>query len=345
MKLQDQLNRAFPDGKISVTRLCGTGCMADVVEVQVNGEIDGVPRGRKCVAKIANPEQKQLTEEDFKLFAGLDEMMKVPLRILDKFNKSGADELRSTVSKITDMARNEDFVRSVREGFDMRVEHRNSRTGAEVLARVGRRLFFAPQMYAVSRDGDVLLMELVEGHLLEQLCTVLEPHSTAPPRPRVPPEFVSEFVGIFIRSLLEGYLHQDLHPGNIILTSQQTYALLDWGETVQVPEMHRDDTALLIRSVVAGQWMGDEQDSFRELFHRMGVTLKDGRDDDNSAYNDLAKMLIGAIPVDPTCFVLPGWLEAWQKATNAFGISLNAAGSSLDTVGNEMRAVLGLPTS
>merc|ERR1712241_896861 len=112
--------------------------------------------------------------------------MSIPLSCLRQINHKTAAELEAVVSKITDMARN---------GFDMTVEMDNSRRAKEVLHRVGRGVFVAPEMYAASSNAYALMMELVEGEMLER-------HRTA----EVPPEFVREFLGLYVRMLREGYL-------------------------------------------------------------------------------------------------------------------------------------------
>jgi len=349
-EIEQQLMRAFPGAEISVSRVCGTGCVGEVSEVLVLGDIDGLPSAPENVhvryaAKTADPEQLRLFEQDFELFERLSDLMSIPLSCLRQINHKTAAELEAVVSKITDMARNVDLVRSVRNGFDMTVEMDNSRRAKEVLHRVGRGVFVAPEMYAASSNAYALMMELVEGEMLER-------HRTA----EVPPEFVREFLGLYVRMLREGYLHQDLHPANILILPRSTgarrYALLDWGEVVEVPEVHQEDTYVLLRTVVAGRWMGAEHDSLQELFRRLGVLLKPNRDIQEDAYQALANMLnvVQALRGDTqennttlvkaASFQVPGWLEAWQKATNACAISLQAAGATPEIVADELQKAL-----
>jgi len=346
-EIEQQLRKAFPSARISVKRVLGTGCMGEVSEVLVHGVIDGreLPVGTKFAAKTANPEQRRLFEEDFEIFANLKDAMSIPLKCLRQINQKTAVELEAVVNKITDMARNGDLVSSVRNGFDMRVEHELSCRGANVLRHVGREVFFAPQMYAVSEDA--LLMQLVEGRLLEH---------------EAPPDFVRNLIGLYVRMLHQGYLHQDPHPANIIVlprsadTIEHKVALIDWGEVVEVPSLHQEDIIVLFRTVVAGRWMGREHDTLRELFQRLGVEVKPDTVVQEKAYMDLANMLNlvqgvqgdsevnTATLVGATAFQAPGWFEAWQKATNALVISLQAAGASPETVGVELRRELGIPT-
>lgn len=350
-EIEQQLRKAFPSARISVKRVLGTGCMGEVSEVLVDGVIDGreLPMGTKFAAKTANPEQRRLFEEDFELFANLKDAMSIPLSCLAKINPKTAENLEAVVSKITDMAKNGDLISSVRNGFDMTVEEEFSRRGANVLRHVGRDVFLAPQMYAVSEDA--LLMELVEGRLLEQ-------HSTA----EVPPDFARNFIGLYVRMLHQRYLHQDLHPANIMVlprsadTIEHKVALLDWGEVVEVPEPHQEDIIVLFRTVVAGRWMGGEHDTLRELFQRLGVKVKPDTVVQERAYMDLANMLNlvkgikgdtevnTATLVGATAFQAPGWFEAWQKASNALVITLQAAGASPEFVDVELRRELGIPT-
>lgn len=331
--------------------MLGTGCMGEVSEVLVDGVIDGreLPKGTKFAAKTANPEQRRLFEEDFKLFANLKDAMSIPLTCLGTINPKTARDLVAVVNKITDMCNNGDLISSVRNGFDMRVEEEFSRRGANVLRHVGRDVFLAPQMYAVSEDA--LLMELVEGRLLEQ-------HSTA----EVPPDFARNFIGLYVRMLHQRYLHQDPHPANIMVlprsadTIEHKVALLDWGEVVEVPDSHQEDIIVLFRTVVAGRWMGREHDTLRELFERLGVKKKPDTDVQEKAYTDLSNLLnlVQGMEADSevntktlvgaTVFQAPGWFEAWQKATNALVITLQAAGASPEFVDVELRRELGIPT-
>lgn len=348
--IEQQLMRAFPNVKISILRVCGTGCMGEVSEVLVLGDMDGLPRsgqeGIKCAAKTVNMDQQRLFEEDFGLFARLSDAMSIPLICLRRIDSQVAAELEAVVSKITDMANNADFVDGMRRGFDMKVEEEQSLTGATMLSRLGD-VFFAPRMYAASRSEGVLLMELVEGQLLQD--------STA----EVPPEFVRDFVGLYVGMIHERYVHQDLHPANIIVHGRsadaRAFALIDWGEVMKVPDEHLEDMEVLLRTIVAGRWMGEEHDSLQELFLRFGVVVKSDRVAQEHNYQMLANMfnVVHALRGDPqvntatligaTIFRAPAWLEAWQKAANAFVISLQAVGTSPETADAELRRALELP--
>lgn len=341
-EIQQQLTDAWPDAEISVLKVCGTGCMAEVTEVMVMGGIDGVPQpiceicrgtlGFKCAAKTANPKQQKLFEVDFKLFANLRGLLHNVLRLVGLISKKSADELGAVVDKIQTMASNPELVSSVRNAFDMNVEMNHARKGADVLRIGGCNAFFVPAMYAASPTGDVLLMELLEGTLLEQMEAAT-----------IPSSFVGEFCNLYVKLLLRGFLHMDLHPANMI-EGKNKIGLLDWGEVVEVPDEHLEDAQVLLKTAIADRWMGKESDALPKLFQRLGVKTKPGQNASEDNYKALANMLniVSTLRGDPavanatlinaSIFAAPGWLEAWQKATNAVVISLQAAGATPEAV-------------
>merc|ERR1712187_1028799 len=148
----------------------------------------------------------------------------------------------------------------------------------------------------------------------------------------LPPDMVkpvvSDLLGIFIHGLLTGFVHADLHPGNIILDAQRLrLCLVDWGLVLTVPEEHRE----LVRQVLlhihgvgadpSGRWLN-------EAFARLGVTKRPSSHSARSdiGYSSLAKFFdiaagacgelnIANIVESTECFELPAWVKLWQKAT------------------------------
>lgn len=344
-QLQKQLTEAFPDKEILLDNLCGAGCMGEVSLVKVRPSGCGSDMVTMC-AKTANMEQKAIFETDFELFKKLSDHMAPAVRCLRLFDRQTADEVEAVVGKITDMGRNDDVVRSIRNGFDMRVEAEHSRRGAETVKQIkgSDAIFSVPEMHGVSADGGALLMELVNG-------TILEKKSSGD----LPSHFVKDFVGVYVGMVGKGFLHQDLHPANIFVLESGKYALIDWGEIVEVPQEHQADAQILLRTVAAGCWMGAEGDSLGKLFQRLQVTVKPDRSADEKAYQALASMLDVVLAlrgdtqvnnanlVAAAVFQSPGWFESWQKAANAFAISMQAAGCTPETLSNTLRVALELP--
>merc|ERR1711879_473430 len=185
-------------------------------------------------------------------------------------------------------------------------------------------------------------MEMLDGELFEHVA-------------EVPAHFVGEFTGLYVRMISEGYLHQDPHPANIS-ASPHAFSLLDWGEVVEIPKAHVEDAWVLLQTVVAGRWIGDEHDSLPALLQRLGLEVKrscqDVQDEHYWAFANLLNV-VQVLRGDPeeanaglikaTVFRAPGWLEAWQKATNATAITLQAARATPEMVDAELRRVLRLP--
>jgi len=343
-EIEQQLRSAFPDAKFEVTGVCGTGCMGEVSKVRVHSGIDGVPAGTLCAVKTVNLQQRELFNEDFALFARFSELMKPMLTCLRVVNADVAERLDALVSKITDISCKEELVSSIRGGFNLESEADNMEEASEVLRKIGDG-FAIPHVYAVSKY--VLLMEHVEGRLLEE-------HTSS----EVPSEFVQDFVTLYVMMFIMGYLHQDLHPANLFILPQSKnkpkVSLIDWGEVVRVPEMHRNDALVLLKTIVAGRWMGTASDSLPELCQRLGIEEKPGREINEDTYHKFINMLSLDVPlrgdsqqsstnlIGASNFQAPGWYEAWFKASRAVAVSLKAAGASPESVDGALRAALEL---
>jgi len=308
--------------------------------VDLEDQLDGIP-SKVCAAKTADPQQKNLFDEDLKFFANLYNNLKWPLWLLGKFDGQAAQEAGAAVNKITDMAKNGDLVKSIQGGFDMQRELDNTHKGKDLLCRLSDGRFFAPDVYIASETQDVLLMQLIEGEPIEKGLSD-------------PQLFVKHLIGLYVAMVAAGQIHQDLHPSNIYITPDNSYAVLDWGEVVCIPEKHQPDALVLFKSVVAGQWMGHNGDTLVSLLTRVGVKIKPGEKTSNDNYWAVANMLnivqglrgdsseANRTLVKATALVSPGWLEGWQKATNAIVITLQAVQTTPDMADRLMRAELSM---
>jgi predicted unusual protein kinase regulating ubiquinone biosynthesis (AarF/ABC1/UbiB family) len=227
-------------------------------------------------------------------------------------------------------------------GFDMGSEKRHSEKGRTILETVLKGMgregsVLVPRMYDAT--DNVLLMEFINGRTLAKGAVA-------------PNDFLDLMSTIYVVMIsVYGFWHQDMHKGNIMILDSCVY-LLDWGEVVEVPVEHQEDVKLLMKYVVHKKWHGSSSDSLRQLFTRLGVQTKPGKPDLDENFEELANLLDipQALRADPeeasntmvkaSSFESPGWLEAWQKATNALAISFQGVQATPDMVDKALNRAL-----
>lgn len=132
----------------------------------------------------------------------------------------------------------------VREEMDFRLE-------AENIARFHRhfehdRRVRAPHVLDRFTRRRVLVMEWVDGQRVDRLADRFTNGSLEFQR------IMQSLIETYLRMMLvDGFLHADPHPGNILVDAQGTLVFLDWGMVVQLDRSGRD--ALLRTALAAGR--------------------------------------------------------------------------------------------
>lgn len=125
------------------------------------------------------------------------------------------------------------FSVKVREEMDFRVEAQN-------LARFKGNFGHDPRVRTPGVEEDlirrrVLVMEFVEGTKIDHLASRFESGALRFD------DVMSALTGLYLRMMLvDGFLHADPHPGNLLVQDDGTLVILDWGMVVQVPRWTRE---------------------------------------------------------------------------------------------------------
>src|SRR4051812_30757260 len=133
-----------------------------------------------------------------------------------------------------------EFERSLNLELDYRREARNLMRFGELTQHYDRLLVPEPVLQLTS--GKVLTMSYVHGRKVTDVGPLGLMDLDAGP-------IVEQLFRAYLRSILvEGFLHADPHPGNLLLTDDGTLAILDLGMVTSVPPRLQDK---LVRLLVA----------------------------------------------------------------------------------------------
>lgn len=132
---------------------------------------------------------------------------------------------------ITNVVR--EFSARVREEMDFRIEAENMERFRKSFRDDPR--VRAPLVYSAVSTRRVLVMEYLRGTKLDRL----QEHFASG---RLNFEEVMErLTGLYLRMMmLDGFLHADPHPGNLLVDEDGTIVVLDWGMALEVPRWTRD---------------------------------------------------------------------------------------------------------
>ena len=121
-----------------------------------------------------------------------------------------------------------EFGRGIRAQLDFELEARNNKRFRRLFATDPDVVFPALVPHLCGRR--VLTMELIAGH------KILDARTTSPDQRRL------ARVGLrmlFQMIFVDGFVHADLHPGNILVTPEGKLAVLDVGLVAELAESHR----------------------------------------------------------------------------------------------------------
>ncbi|HSG47693.1 MAG TPA: AarF/UbiB family protein [Longimicrobiales bacterium] len=135
-----------------------------------------------------------------------------------------------------------EFSAKVREEMDFRRESENMRRFRSGFS--GDRSVRIPEVLDDYTRRRVLVMERLSGTKVDQLRELFESgrlsfRST-----------MESLTGLYLRMMMvDGFLHADPHPGNILVQDDGTLVLLDWGMVVEIPRWTRESILNVALSV------------------------------------------------------------------------------------------------
>jgi predicted unusual protein kinase regulating ubiquinone biosynthesis (AarF/ABC1/UbiB family) len=132
----------------------------------------------------------------------------------------------------------EEFARRIPEEMDFEREAVFATTIRANFARTEG--VIVPRVFPELVRPNVLVLDFIEGSRIDRIV----PGSAVQPR-----QVVARVIELYIQMMLiDGLFHADPHPGNLLVTSDGTIVLLDFGMVIEVPkEMRRN----LVRTVFA----------------------------------------------------------------------------------------------
>jgi ubiquinone biosynthesis protein len=169
--------------------------------------------GREVAVKVRRPRVDQIVAFDLKVMRGFARVMSIVPSI----------RLLAPVESV------DEFGRAIRMQIDLRIEAENNRRFHANFA--GNHDVEFPALVDELCSARVLTMSFVRG------VKVLD----APQKTTADPTRLAE---IGFRTLLQmvfqdGFVHADLHPGNILVTERGTVCMLDLGLTAELDATHR----------------------------------------------------------------------------------------------------------
>ncbi len=175
-----------------------------------------LPDGRVVAVKVRRPK--------------LDELVAFDLRVMRGF--AHALSLIPSIGLLAPVESVDEFGRGIRMQLDFTIEARNNRKFRENFA--GDRDVIFPALVDGLCSARVLTMEFVDGtKILNFRQTPSDPKRLAAIGFRVMLKMVFE----------DGFVHADLHPGNIFITRDDRVAILDLGLVGELDGLHREGFA------------------------------------------------------------------------------------------------------
>lgn len=126
-----------------------------------------------------------------------------------------------------------EFSAKVREEMDFRREAENMRRIRGTFR--GDRSVRVPEVLDGYTRRRVLVMERLQGTKVDQLAGHFESGRLSFR------DTMETLTGLYLRMMMvDGFLHADPHPGNILVQDDGTLVLLDWGMVVEIPRWTRE---------------------------------------------------------------------------------------------------------
>ncbi len=199
------LDRELGDKRGRIAEI-NSECVAAASVAQVHkGVLD---TGEAVAIKVQRPDAPNQIERDLAIMA-------IGARILDKIPTVHLLSLPGSVER---------FAESLRDQLDFRKEAENNRRFAANFADVDG--IDVPRLFDELCTERVIVMEFIDG------VKATEPEKVGGDRKRL-----ARLGGecILKMTFTDGFVHADLHPGNIILTRDSRVVLIDLGMVTEIP--------------------------------------------------------------------------------------------------------------
>lgn len=203
-----------------------------------------LPDGRVVAVKVRRPDVVEICAFDL-------EVMRMVARLLTKIPSLAALSPESSI---------EQFGRAIHDQLDFRVEARNNRRFRENFRNEPDVVF--PDVYEEFSSERILCMSHIEGTKILDM-----------PRGGSEGKHIAR---LGLRALLkmifeDGFVHADLHPGNIFVLHNQRIAMVDLGLIGELDAPHR---ATFTRFFAA--WASGDADTVAQLLFTLAVNPLEG---------------------------------------------------------------------
>jgi ubiquinone biosynthesis protein len=215
-----------------------------------------LPDGRVVAVKVRRPNVVELCTFDLAV-------MRAGARLLNKL---------PSISTLAPEATVEEFGRAIFAQLDFRIEARNNRRFRENFRGMPAVIF--PEIIEPLSSERILTMTFIEG------TKILSTHKT-----RSDPKRVARLgLQVLMKMIFEdGFVHADLHPGNIFITPDDKLALLDLGLVGELDGPHRKGFGRFFAA-----WAQRDGDTMARLMYEMSANAAEAK--------------LGASPADPAAF-------------------------------------------
>jgi ubiquinone biosynthesis protein len=216
--------------------------------------------GRKVIVKVQRPGIDDIVRRDSAVLSVIARQLD---RRVEAARRVGIRDLADEL--ITSIKSELDYGREVAAGLRLAEGH-----GANGAVRI-------PVVYPTLSSGRMLVMDEVLGRSVSDDAAV----DAAPvERPELSRRLLSSFLEQILR---DGYYHADPHPGNVLIDSEGTLWLLDFGAVGQIDPVTRDalqgiaaglslkDASVLARAV--RYLVGDDEIDMRQLERDLSILL------------------------------------------------------------------------
>ena len=203
-----------------------------------------VIQGRQVVVKVLRPDVERLVALD----------LDISFRLLFWVNILFPNH---HVRALTNVVR--EFSVRVKDEMDFRLEAENLQRFQSVFS--GDAKVRAPQVIEGFTTKRVLVMEYIDGTKIDRLHTHFESGRLSFR------QVMNTLTSVYMRMMMvDGFMHADPHPGNLLVQDDGTLVVLDWGSVLEVPRWTRE--AILGVALALGR---EDIDGVINEMYRLGM--------------------------------------------------------------------------
>jgi ubiquinone biosynthesis protein len=277
--------------------------------------------GRLVAVKVRRPDVVELCTFDLAV-------MRAGARLLNAI---------PSIATLAPVATVEEFGRAIFAQLDFRVEARNNRRFRENFRAQPAVVF--PEIVDALSSERILTMTFIEGTKI-----------LSTPATRSDPKRVARLgLQVLMKMIFEdGFVHADLHPGNIFITPDDKIALLDLGLVGELDEPHRRGFTRFFAA-----WAQRDGDTMARLMFEMSANGADGATPDPAAFERYRAAIIefvgrywgqrmGEVQVGKVLFDMLGILRRHRVRVNPTFTIVNIAIAVTEGIGKQLDPSLDL---